>query len=112
MIKESCNLDWARAFWPVTCEAEFFQTGFCSRKQRIARSFISGYFQRHVMTKFYENQDFLSIIGQTFFFGKFTSVTFFVSKFLSLCKISKKTNTQILRKIGYKRPYVWTSMNS
>ena len=50
----------------LPCEAEFFQIGVCSRKQRIAKSFISGYFQRHVMTKLYENQAFLPIIGQFF----------------------------------------------
>ena len=43
--------DWTRTFCLITCESEFW-----ARKQKTVMSFILGYFEKKLITEFYQNK--------------------------------------------------------
>ena len=109
------HYDWTRAFYSITCEPEFSQLWSLHRKTENCNVFHLIYFQQKVMIKSYENSKklpfgpFLHISEQTRIFleNQFLSL-FSASIFLLLCRISEKTNEQILSKIGYRHTYEQT----
>ena len=97
-----------RVFWPVTCESHSSAISGLQKETKNCYVFHFRLLPAKSKTSWkLKNTPFWALFAhfrtKATFSEKSTYVTFFISRFLLLCRIWKNNNEQIPRKVGYRR---------